>query len=129
MIIAAQCAVTGLEMAATTTLVIFTRTLGGILSLSILSSVFNNRLRTEAAKLVLQYPQYAQVISDSLNDQSVLGKNKELPLEVRQGMVNMFQGALNKVFLALTPFSGLLVLSTLLFTQVKLNQRRKKTIK
>ncbi|KAJ2555323.1 hypothetical protein EV175_002297 [Coemansia sp. RSA 1933] len=129
MIIAAQCAVTGLEMAATTTLVIFTRTLGGILSLSILSSVFNNRLRTEAAKLVAQYPQYAQTILDSLNDQSILGKNKTLPVEVREGMVRMFQDALNKVFLALTPFSGLLVLSTLLFTQIKLNQRRKKTIK
>ncbi|KAJ1662562.1 hypothetical protein IW140_005297 [Coemansia sp. RSA 1813] len=129
MIIAAQCAVTGLEMAATTTLVIFTRTLGGILSLSILSSVFNNRLRTEAAKLVLKYPQYAQIIHDSLDDQSILGKNKDLPPDVRQGMVDMFQDALNKVFLALTPFSGLLVLSTLLFTQVKLNRRRKKTIK
>ncbi|KAJ1734588.1 hypothetical protein LPJ72_002273 [Coemansia sp. Benny D160-2] len=130
MIIAAQCAVKGLDMAATTTLVIFTRTLGGILGLSVLSSVFNNRLRTEAAALVEKYPQYALIIRDSLDDQSILGKKgSSLPPDLMKGLINMFQEALNKVFLALIPFSGLLVLSTLLFTQVKLNQRRKKTIK
>ncbi|KAJ2361634.1 hypothetical protein H4S02_011605, partial [Coemansia sp. RSA 2611] len=56
LIIAAQCSVDGLDMAATTSVVIFMRTLGGIFGLSILSSVLNNNLRTKADALGVRFP-------------------------------------------------------------------------
>ncbi|KAI7825054.1 major facilitator superfamily domain-containing protein [Kickxella alabastrina] len=129
MMVAAQCSVDGLDMAATTTLVLFMRTFGGIMALSILSSIFNKNLRTEVALLSKQFPKYAGIIMETINDQSIIGKSKDLPVGVKLGLVDMFQKSLHEVFLGLTPFSGLLVLSTLLFAHVELQNRRKRTIK
>ncbi|KAJ2477391.1 hypothetical protein IWW56_004360 [Coemansia sp. RSA 2131] len=127
LLIAAQCSVEGLDMAATTSLVIFMRTLGGIFGLSILSSVLNNSLRTKADALGVMFPEYNQLVHDTLNDQSIINTS-ELPSELLLGIVDMFQGSMHKVFIGLAPFSGLLVLSTLLFKHVDLNQKRRKTI-
>ncbi|KAJ2698487.1 hypothetical protein FB645_005613 [Coemansia sp. IMI 203386] len=129
MLIAAQCAVKGLDMAATTTLMLFMRTLGGIFALSILSSVLNTNLRNEAESLSNVFPQYAEVIVETLNDQSIIGTDSSIPLQVKLGLRSMFQNALHKVFIGLAPFSGLLVISTLLFAHVELENRRKRTIK
>ncbi|KAJ2184150.1 hypothetical protein EV181_004533 [Coemansia sp. RSA 532] len=128
LIISAQCSVEGLDMAATTSLVIFMRTLGGIFGLSILSSVLNNSLRSKADALGVRYPEYNQLVHDTLNDQSVINSG-ELPTELLLGIVDMFQDSMHKVFIGLAPFSGLMVLSTLLFKHVDLNQKRRKTIK
>ncbi|KAJ2489574.1 hypothetical protein IWW37_003854 [Coemansia sp. RSA 2050] len=129
MLMGAQCAVEGLDMAVVTTLLLFLRTLGGIFALSVLSSVFNNRLRTAADELGAQFPQYSQLIQDTINDQSIVGKSTDLPDGVRLGLTDMFQSALHKVFIGLTAFSALMTVSTLLFKHVKMNTRRKKTIK
>ncbi|KAJ2746820.1 hypothetical protein GGI20_001051 [Coemansia sp. BCRC 34301] len=129
MLMAAQCAVSGLDMAVVTTVVLFLRTLGGILALSVLSSVSNTRLRDAADELGARFPQYAQLILDTINDQSIVGKSKDLPSDLRAGLTDMFQSALHRVFVGITPFSALMVLSTLLFAHVSLNTRRKKTIK
>ncbi|KAJ1962888.1 hypothetical protein GGI12_002379 [Dipsacomyces acuminosporus] len=130
MLIAAQCAVKGADMAATTTLVLFARTLGGIFSLSILSSIFNNQLREESRILVSKFPQYASLIANSISDQSIVSKSRgEMPDQLRLGLVDMFQNTLHEVFIALIPFSGLFFLSTLVFAHVELNIKRKKTIK
>ncbi|KAJ2146218.1 hypothetical protein IW136_000653 [Coemansia sp. RSA 678] len=128
LLIAAQCSVEGLDMAATTSLVIFMRTLGGIFGLSILSSVLNNSLRSKADALGARYPEYNQLVHDTLNDQSIINSG-ELPTELLLGIVDMFQDSMHKVFIGLAPFSGLMVLSTLLFKHVDLNQKRRKTIK
>ncbi|KAJ2050627.1 hypothetical protein H4S04_002487 [Coemansia sp. S16] len=79
MLMGAQCAVAGLDMAIVTTLMLFLRTLGGIFALSVLSSVFNNQLRTAADELGAQYPKYSQLILDTINDQSIIGKSTGLP--------------------------------------------------
>ncbi|KAJ2357867.1 hypothetical protein IWW50_000663, partial [Coemansia erecta] len=129
LIISAQCSVDGLDMAATTSLVIFMRTLGGIFGLSILSSVLNNNLLSNADALGTKFPEYNQLVHDVLNDQSLVSKNGELPAELLLGLVDMFQSAMHKVFIGLAPFSGLMVLSTLLFKHVDLNQTRRQTIK
>ncbi|KAJ1826165.1 hypothetical protein LPJ70_007817 [Coemansia sp. RSA 2708] len=129
LIIAAQCSVDGLDMAATTSVVIFMRTLGGIFGLSILSSVLNNNLRTKADALGVRFPEYNQLIHDTLNDQSVIDKGGDLPSELLLGLVDIFQSSMHKVFIGLIPFSALMVLSTLLFKHVDLNQKRRQTIK
>ncbi|KAJ2780599.1 hypothetical protein H4R18_003355 [Coemansia javaensis] len=130
LIIAAQCAVGGLDMAATTTLVLFMRTLGGIFSLSILSSVFNTRLRSASSVLSAQFPAYAGIISTSLNDESVIRESvASLPPELVRGLADMFHDAMHRVFIGLIPFSALMVVCTLLFGHTDLNRLRKKTIK
>lgn len=126
--IAAQCAVDGMDMAATTTLMLFLRTLGGILSLSVLSSILNNMLRSDAIQLVGEFPKYQAAIMQSLNDQSAINQSG-VPVEIKQRLTGIFQNALHRVFVMMTPFSGVLVLSTVLFSHVSLNQRRRKTYK
>ncbi|KAJ2306357.1 hypothetical protein IWW54_004773, partial [Coemansia sp. RSA 2705] len=96
LIIAAQCSVDGLDMAATTSVVIFMRTLGGIFGLSILSSVLNNNLRTKADALGVRFPEYNQLIHDTLNDQSVIDKGGDLPSELLLGLVDIFQSSMHK---------------------------------
>ncbi|KAJ1730319.1 hypothetical protein LPJ61_003075 [Coemansia biformis] len=129
LIIAAQSAVGGLDMAATTVLILFMRTLGGIASLSILSSVFNTQIRSGADKLDIQFPAYAGFIGTTLDDQSVIGKASSLPPELLVGLTNMYHDAMHKVFLGLVPFSALMVLSTLFIAHIDLQHLRKKTIK
>ncbi|KAJ2161146.1 hypothetical protein GGF46_001736 [Coemansia sp. RSA 552] len=129
LLIAAQCSVKGLYMAATTTLVLFLRTLGGIFSLSILSSVLNNNLRSGADALAARFPDNETLVRDSLNDQSVIGDSDSVPPELLNGLVDMYQDAMHKVFIGLLPFSVLMVLSTLLFKHVDLNSQRRQTIK
>ncbi|KAJ2716584.1 hypothetical protein H4R19_000568, partial [Coemansia spiralis] len=129
LLIAAQAAVRGLDMAATTVFNLFMRTLGGIASLSILSSVFNSQIRIGASKLYAQFPEYVGFIQSTLNDQSAIGKATSLPLELQVGLTDMYHNAMHKVFLGLVPFSALMVLSTLFIAHIDLQQLRKKTIK
>ncbi|KAJ2793365.1 hypothetical protein H4R21_005926 [Coemansia helicoidea] len=129
LLIAAQAAVSGLDMAATTVFNLFTRTLGGICSLSILSSVFNSQIRIGADGLYAQFPEYAAFIHSTLNDQSQIGKASALPLGLQVGLTDIYHNAMHKVFLGLVPFSALMVLSTIFIAHIDLLQRRKRTIK
>ncbi|KAJ2365115.1 hypothetical protein H4S02_003662, partial [Coemansia sp. RSA 2611] len=82
-----------------------------------------------ADALGVRFPEYNQLIHDTLNDQSVIDKGGDLPSELLLGLVDIFQSSMHKVFIGLIPFSALMVLSTLLFKHVDLNQKRRQTIK
>ncbi|KAJ1948138.1 hypothetical protein FBU59_001734 [Linderina macrospora] len=129
MLIAAQVTVTGRDMAAVTTMLTFLRSLGGIFVLSILSSVMNRTLRTEAARLITLFPFNMYSILKTLDDQSLISKDKGIPEELKVALTHMFQNTMHKVYIGLIPFAGIFFLIVLLFQHVDLNTRRKKTIK
>ncbi|KAJ1950564.1 hypothetical protein EC988_004343 [Linderina pennispora] len=129
LLVAAQVTVSGKDMATVTTMLTFLRSLGGIFVLSILSSVMNRTLRTEAAKLITQFPFSMYTILKALDDQSVITKDPSIPEELRTALTHMFQTTMHKVYIGLVPFAAMFFIAVLFFKHVELNTRRKKTIK
>ncbi|KAJ2716580.1 hypothetical protein H4R19_000564 [Coemansia spiralis] len=125
---AAQAAVSGVDMAAATTLCAFLRSLGGIICVAILSSIMHSVIRTGLTRLVLARPSYIFTIARVAENQSAIYADG-VPEELRARIVAIYMKAMRTAFYALLPFSGLLVLSTLGFKHVELERQRKRTIR
>ncbi|KAJ2746821.1 hypothetical protein GGI20_001052 [Coemansia sp. BCRC 34301] len=128
MMMAAQAAVDGLDMAAVTTLCAFLRSLGAILCVAILSSVIHSVSRDGLTRLAVAHPQYVFTIIQVADNQAVIHRPDVAP-ELRSLIVAVFARAMRCAFYALMPFSALLVLLALPFRHVDLDWNRKKTIK
>ncbi|KAI8320772.1 MFS general substrate transporter [Martensiomyces pterosporus] len=124
---AAQAAVSGRDMAAVTTLCAFLRSLGAILCVAILSSIMHSVVREQLTRLAIKYPQYMVTLMRVGENQSIIYA-KEVPEELRRMVVHVFMCAIRLAFYALLPFSMLLFLATVGFEHLELNRQRKKTI-
>ncbi|KAJ2803871.1 hypothetical protein H4R20_002721 [Coemansia guatemalensis] len=91
------------DMASATTLFLFTRSLGGSIGIAILQSILQNDIIPKLNYLSSEYPDYADVFSAALNDQSAIYKS-DLPTDVRDQLVHDYVLALQKVFIATVPF-------------------------
>ncbi|KAJ2357866.1 hypothetical protein GGF43_001202 [Coemansia sp. RSA 2618] len=125
---AAQAAVSGHDMAAATTLCAFLRSLGGIMCVAILSSIMHSVIKTGLTNLVAAHPSYIFVIARVAENQSAIYA-EGVPDDLRAMIVAIYAKAMRMSFYALLPFSVLLVLCTLGFEHLELNRQRKKTIK
>ncbi|KAJ1730318.1 hypothetical protein LPJ61_003074 [Coemansia biformis] len=125
---AAQAAVSGHDMAAATTLCAFLRSLGGILCVAILSSIMHSIIKTGLTRLVVARPAYIFTIARVAENQSAIYA-EGVPEELRAMIVSIYMKAMRTAFYALLPFSGLLVLSTLGFEHLELKRERKRTIR
>ncbi|KAJ2612933.1 hypothetical protein H4S08_002468 [Coemansia sp. RSA 1365] len=124
---AAQAAVTGHDMAAVTTLCAFLRSLGAILCVAILSSIMHSVIKTGLTQLAAEHPLYIFVIARVADNQSAIYAD-DVSEELRGIIVGIYMKAMRLAFYALLPFSILLFVSTLGFKHVELNRQRKKTI-
>ncbi|KAJ2477392.1 hypothetical protein IWW56_004361 [Coemansia sp. RSA 2131] len=124
---AAQAAVSGRDMAAATTLCAFLRSLGGIICVAILSSVMHSVIKTGLTDLVVAHPAYIFTIARVAEDQSAI-YDSGVPDDLRSQIIGIYTKAMRMSFYALLPFSILLVISTLGFEHLELNRQRKKTI-
>ncbi|KAJ1839618.1 hypothetical protein LPJ70_004990 [Coemansia sp. RSA 2708] len=104
LLIAVQTAAPVEDMASATTLYLFMRVLGSSIGIAILQSVLQNAVIPKLDLLSAQYPDYAHVFGDSLNDQSVIYKSN-LPDDVRTQLIHYYVLALQKVFIANVPFA------------------------
>ncbi|KAJ2795929.1 hypothetical protein H4R21_004917 [Coemansia helicoidea] len=125
---AAQAAVSGHDMAAATSLCAFLRSLGGIICVAILSSVMHSVIRTGLTRLVLARPTFVFTIARVAENQSAIYA-EGVPEELRARIIAIYTKAMRTAFYALLPFSGLLVLSTLGLKHVDLQRQRKQTIR
>ncbi|KAJ2305799.1 hypothetical protein IWW55_001752 [Coemansia sp. RSA 2706] len=105
LLIAVQTAAPVEDMASATTLYLFMRVLGSSIGIAILQSVLQNAVIPKLDLLSAQYPDYARVFGDSLNDQSVIYKSS-LPDDVRAQLIHYYVLALQKVFIANVPFAA-----------------------
>ncbi|KAJ1646875.1 hypothetical protein J3B02_000483 [Coemansia erecta] len=124
---AAQAAVSGHDMAAVTSLCAFLRSLGGIICVSVLSSIMHSVIKTGLTRLVVRHPQAVFVIVKVAENQAAI-YDGSVPEELRLAIVGIFMYAMRIAFYALIPFSGLLLLVTLAFEHLELNKQCKQTI-
>ncbi|KAJ2079581.1 hypothetical protein H4R24_003676 [Coemansia sp. RSA 988] len=92
-------------MAASTTLLMFMRVLGSSLGIAILQSILQNAIIPKLDLLSSQHPQYANVFTAALNDQSAIYKSG-LPDDIRDELVHYYVLAMQKVFIATVPFAA-----------------------
>ncbi|KAJ2469959.1 hypothetical protein GGI02_003261 [Coemansia sp. RSA 2322] len=124
---AAQAAVAGPDMAAATALCAFLRSLGGILCVAILSSIMHSVIRDGLTHLAVSNPQYIFTIVQVAENQAAIHA-PGVPQELRALIVAVYMRAMHLAFYAMLPFSVVLVLLALGFEHVELNRLRKKTI-
>ncbi|KAI9499823.1 major facilitator superfamily domain-containing protein [Coemansia spiralis] len=124
---AAQAAVEGHDMAAATTLCAFLRSLGGILCVAILSSIMHSVIKKGLTRIALAAPRYIFTIVQVAENQAVI-YSPGVSEELRSMVVAVYMKSMRLAFFALLPFSGALVLSTLGYRHIELNRQRKKTI-
>ncbi|KAI8322921.1 MFS general substrate transporter [Martensiomyces pterosporus] len=127
MTLIAQSAVSGRDVAATTTLVFFFRSLGMILAVSVLSNVVQNVLITQIAKVVATFPDSAVIILKSLKDQALLNTDL-VSSQVRSAVIDAYWKAMHDAFIALTGFTAALFVLSLGFQHKELQTTLKKTI-
>ncbi|KAJ2657979.1 hypothetical protein IWW48_004237 [Coemansia sp. RSA 1200] len=125
---AAQAAVDGHDMAAATTLCAFLRSLGAILCVAILSSIMHSVIRQGLTRVALADPRTIFTIVRIAENQSFI-HSPAVPEELRSTIVSIYAKATRLSFFALLPFSALLVLFSLGYKHVELNSSRKMTIK
>ncbi|KAJ1881012.1 hypothetical protein H4R99_006371 [Coemansia sp. RSA 1722] len=124
---AAQAAVSGHDMAAVTTLCAFLRSLGGIICVAVLSSIMHSVIKTGLTRLAVKHPQAIFVIVQVAENQAAIYADS-VPEELRATIISIFMYAMRLAFYALIPFSTLLLLVTLCFEHLELNKECKQTI-
>ncbi|KAJ1677158.1 hypothetical protein EV182_006752, partial [Spiromyces aspiralis] len=105
-IVAAQVAASPDMMAVSTTIVVFTRLLGGSIGLAILDAVYYNTLRPRLGAIGAQHRRYKDAImatQDSIDRVWTSG----FPPGVLQEVVDAYYHSLHTVFLLMVPLAGL----------------------
>ncbi|KAI8318167.1 MFS general substrate transporter [Martensiomyces pterosporus] len=125
-VIAAQAAVKGKDMAVVSASATFLRTFGGVIACSIVASVANSQMRTKAKELISQYPTYASALLDSLRDQSAAYSNR-IPGDLRSKLVQAWSDSYHVAIYALIPFSALFIILCWAIKHKELNTQRKTT--
>ncbi|KAJ1941443.1 hypothetical protein EC988_006758 [Linderina pennispora] len=125
--LAAQSAVTGKDLAATTTVNLFFRSLGQILSVAVMSNIIQNKLRTEIGEVVARFPAHMHEILEVLKDQSTISSSG-MPEGVKDAIQFAYWDSLKVGFVALTAFTGVFLLLTLGIQHKELKTTLKKTI-
>ncbi|KAJ1851955.1 hypothetical protein LPJ73_002924 [Coemansia sp. RSA 2703] len=127
LMMAAQAAVDGRDMAAATTLCAFLRSLGGIICVAVLSSVGHSVVRQGLARVVAGQPSAVFVVVRVAENQAAVFA-PGVPDALRSAVVAVFAKAMHVSFVALLPFGVLLLVVCLAFEHIELNRERKQTI-
>ncbi|KAJ2615015.1 hypothetical protein H4S08_001443 [Coemansia sp. RSA 1365] len=122
-----QASVRGKDMAVATTTFLFFRSLGMVLSVSVLNNVIQNVLRDQIEEISKQYVSYASSIAAILKDQSLL-YTLDIPQQLADAFIQAYTKGLRSGFIALSAFTGLYFILTLGFKNIELKTVLKKTI-
>ncbi|KAJ1949672.1 hypothetical protein EC988_004678 [Linderina pennispora] len=127
LILTAQVGAEGKDMATATTACIFTRSLGSMVVVAVLSSVSENKRKTEFANAIARFPEYASAITQVSYNQSLIHQ-LDLPVDVFNQILDVFMKSMRSAFIALIPFSVLFFLTVICIEHKRLNTAKKVTI-
>ncbi|ORX69948.1 MFS general substrate transporter [Linderina pennispora] len=127
LILTAQVGAAGRDSATVTTACLFMRSLGGMIVVAVMSTVSENKRKTEFAKVMALFPNYADSIARISKSQSLIHRIA-LPDEVFHRIVEVFMKSMRSAFTALVPFSVLFFLAVLFVEHKRLNTVKKITI-
>ncbi|KAJ2523634.1 hypothetical protein GGI11_001371 [Coemansia sp. RSA 2049] len=128
LVLAAQVSSIGYDSAVATSVCIFMRSIGAILVVSVLSSVNGNILHTKFDQIIAAYPDYTSDIRRISENQSLINK-LDIPQPLFNDLINAFMKGMHGAFIALIPFSALLVLSVIGIKHIPLAKIKKITLR
>ncbi|KAJ2766269.1 hypothetical protein IWQ56_003784, partial [Coemansia nantahalensis] len=123
----AQASVAGGDMAATTTTVMFFRSFGMVLSVSVLTNIIQNVLHSKIRDIVAAFPDQAAAVAGVLKDQALL-YSSAIPEPVIARFIAGYADALRVSFIALTAVTALYFVLAFGFRHIDLKTALKKTI-
>ncbi|KAJ2626945.1 hypothetical protein H4R22_004614 [Coemansia sp. RSA 1290] len=121
MLLAMQVAVPIKYMAPATAVFMFARMLGSSIGIAVLQSIFQNKALPKLGLLSQQHPEYAANIANTFNDQSTI-YTASFPLEIRNQIIHCYVIALQKVFIAATGFTAIVLLLVVGVKHIPLRQ-------
>ncbi|KAJ2449747.1 hypothetical protein EV183_004714 [Coemansia sp. RSA 2336] len=121
MLLAMQVAVPIKHMASATAVFMFARMLGSSMGIAILQSIFQNEALPKLDSLSRQHPEYAANIAYTFDDQSTI-YTAPFPLEIRNQIIHYYVLALQKVFIAATGITAIVLLLVVGVKNIPLRQ-------
>ncbi|KAJ1943135.1 hypothetical protein FBU59_003003 [Linderina macrospora] len=127
LILTAQVSAAGRDSATSTTACLFMRSLGSMLVVAVLSSVSENKRKTEFAKVIANFPDYADAVAKITKNQSLIHR-LPIPDELFRQIADVFMKSMRSAFIALVPFAVLYFILVFFIQHKRLNTVRKITI-
>ncbi|KAJ2599801.1 hypothetical protein GGF39_002079 [Coemansia sp. RSA 1721] len=121
-LIAGQASVGSKDMATTTSVLTFFRSIGSVFGMALMQAIMNSTLRSRVNPLAERFSGHAFVIGASLEKPSVI-YDPDVPDNIRSDIIDAYMHSLHLVFLAMIPFGVLMFLSTLFLEHKPLARR------
>nr|KAJ3418023.1 hypothetical protein HK105_000462 [Polyrhizophydium stewartii] len=122
-VIAAQASVDESYLAVVTSINNFWQTIGSVFSLAIMSSVFNNRLKTLLAELATPTFDPTPLVADP----TLIRNPYFVPTqELQDKVIDAYVKALSQIFLVSIPFAGVMCLCTFFLKKERLSEELRK---
>ncbi|KAJ1722680.1 hypothetical protein LPJ53_002938 [Coemansia erecta] len=124
--LALQTSIEGRDMAVGTTLFVAIRSLGGSIGLAVLQTIYTNTLSSSLGDIVRQFPEYAELILASANNQSLIYTDG-VPAALRTSIIAAYVKSLHYVFYGTIPFAALVLVLSLFIKHIPLRTRMVET--
>ncbi|KAJ2826327.1 hypothetical protein FBU31_003476 [Coemansia sp. 'formosensis'] len=121
-LIAGQAAVDPKDMASTTAVLTFFRSIGSVFGMAIMQTIMYTTLRSTMEPIDKRYHIHHALINASLNNPSLI-YDHEVPEALRQEIIGAYMHSLHLVFLAMIPFGVLMFVCTLPIQHKELARR------
>ncbi|KAJ1850339.1 hypothetical protein LPJ73_003496, partial [Coemansia sp. RSA 2703] len=121
-LVAGQAAVAPADMAATTAVLTFFRSVGSVVGMAAMQTIMNTTLRAAVGPIQRRFGQYAFVVALALDRPGVI-YSPAVPDVVRDAVVDAYMHSLHLVFAAMVPFGALMFASALFLEHRPLSRR------
>ncbi|KAJ2897728.1 hypothetical protein GGI21_000503 [Coemansia aciculifera] len=121
-LIAGQAAVDPKDMASTTAVLTFFRSIGSVFGMAVMQTIMYTTLRSTIEPIDERYHIHHKVIIASLNNPSLI-YGAQVPETLRQDIIAAYMRSLHLVFLAMIPFGVLMFVCTLPLRHKELARR------
>ncbi|KAJ2158401.1 hypothetical protein GGF46_003806 [Coemansia sp. RSA 552] len=121
-LIAAQAAVKPQDMASTTAVLTFFRSVGSVFGMAVMQSVLSSTLRRRLRPIEHGFFGPSGIVSASVDNPSII-YDPSMPVVLRDAIIDAYMHSLHRVFLAMIPFGALMFLSTLPLKHIELARR------
>ncbi|KAJ2121746.1 hypothetical protein IW147_003993 [Coemansia sp. RSA 720] len=126
-LLAGQAAVEPHDMAATTAVLTFFRSVGSVFGMAIMQTILSSNLSSSLHEIATQYADQSAITNASMDNPSII-YDSSVPDDLRNAIIGAYDHALHWVFVAIIPFGGLMFLSTLPLRHIELAKRLQPTI-
>ncbi|KAJ1831067.1 hypothetical protein LPJ63_004535 [Coemansia sp. RSA 2711] len=121
-LIAGQAAVEPQDMAATTAVLTFFRSVGSVFGMAVMQTILSSKLRSRLREIADEFSGQGAITDAALNNPAVI-YDAGVPADLRDAVIGAYANALHWVFVAIIPFGGLMFLSTLPLKHIELARK------